>query len=150
MKRYSNPDTIQKTMRVLRDAGVLTADGQVRATASLPNEVHVPEPFKLDQRLKPQTIAEIIARYEAGEPSTAIAAAFNLNKGSVIRLLREAGVTIRNQGLTKVQITEAAQLYQSGLSLAAIGVGLGVDHSTVHRQLLRRDVKMRDTHGRAR
>jgi hypothetical protein len=93
-------------------------------------------------------VAEIVSRYEAGEPSTAIAASHELSKGSVIRLVREAGIPIRNQGLTNDQVAEAAPLYASGLSLAKIGVRLGVDHGTVWRQLRKRGVKMRDTHGK--
>jgi IS30 family transposase len=57
-------------------------------------------------------------------------------------------VKIRNQGLTDHQILEAAMLYRAGLSLASIGVHLGVDHGTVWRQLRKRGVKIRDTHGR--
>jgi transposase-like protein len=128
MRRYSNLDTVQKTLRMLQSAGLIS-----------PN-----------QRLKPATMAEIVAKYEAGEPSTAIAVSYGLSKGSVIRLLREAGVSIRNQGLTDDHITEAAQLYESGLSLAKIGARFGVDHGTVWRALKKRDVTMRDTHGRTR
>ena len=75
------------------------------------------EPCKLGQRLKHDVINELVTRYEAGEPSTALAAAFGINKGSVIRVLRDAGITIRNQGLSDDQIAEAARLYTSGLSL---------------------------------
>jgi transposase-like protein len=106
------------------------------------------QPFKLDQRLKPEIVAEIVARYESGEPSTAVAASHGISKASVIRLLREAGVSIRNQGLSDDQIAEAAQHYASGLSLAKIGARFGVDHGTVWRALKKRGVKMRDTHGR--
>ena len=65
-----------------------------------------------------------------------------------IRLLRNADIPIRNQGLTDDQIAEAAQLYTSWKSLAQIGAHLGVDHTTVHRQLIKRGVTMRDTHSR--
>ena len=68
----------------------------------------------------------------------------------MIRLLRDAGITIRNQGLSDDQITKAAQLYDSGLSLAKIGATFNVDHGTVWRQLKKRGVIMRDTHGRDR
>lgn len=149
MQRYSNLDTPSKTLQILRTAGLISPDGRPvdRSDRSV-EKIEPPQPFKLDQRLKPAILAEIVARYEAGEPSTAIAASYGLSKGSVIRLLREAGVLIRNQGLTGGQIAEAAQLYASGLSLAKIGVKFGVDHGTVWRQLTKRGVKMRDTHGR--
>jgi DNA invertase Pin-like site-specific DNA recombinase len=135
---------------MLRDSGALTPNGQVRTMSPPRVEAIPPEPFKLAQRLKPDTVAEIIALYEAGEPSTALAASFNLSKGSVIKILREAGIQIRNQGLTQDQIAKAAQLYRSGYSLAQIAAHLGVDHGTVWRQLRKHGVKMRDTHGQER
>jgi hypothetical protein len=91
-----------------------------------------------------------VARYEAGESSIALGRTFGIGKNSVIRLLRDAGVPIRNQGLSDDQITEPVRLYESGLSLAKIGIQLGVDHGTVRRQLLKHGVKMRDSHGRER
>jgi transposase-like protein len=151
MQRYSNLDILSKTLQVLRTAGLISPDGKPipRSGRSI-EQVELPQPFKLDQRLKPAIVAEIVARYEAGESSTAIAASYGLSKGSVIRLLREAGITIRRQGLTDHQIAEAAQLYDSGLSLAKIGARFDVDHGTVWRQLRKCGVKMRDTHGRER
>lgn len=75
--------------------------------------------------------------------------AFDLSKGSVLKVLREAGVTMRNQGLRCEQIGEAQRLYEdAGWSLARIGEKFGVDHGTVWRQLRKRGVQMRDAHGR--
>jgi hypothetical protein len=113
LRRYSNLDTFQISIKFLEKSLVRTDSGSFRVPSSRP-QTTPPEPFKLDQRLKPETVAEIIARYEAGEPSTAIAAIFNISKGSVIRLLREAGVKIRKQGLTIDQIAEAADMYANG------------------------------------
>jgi hypothetical protein len=62
-------------------------------------------------------VAEIVARYEAGEPSTALAAAFDLSKGSVIRLLREANITIRNQPLTDDHPTWLKLVHTPGADL---------------------------------
>jgi hypothetical protein len=75
---------------------------------------------------------------------------FNLSKGSVLKVLREAGVVMRNQGLSVEQIEEAQRLYEAGWSLARIGAEFGVDHTVVRRQLIRHGVRMRDTHGRDR
>jgi hypothetical protein len=151
MQRYSNLDALSKTLQILRTAGLISPDGKPipRSGRSI-EQLEPAQPFKLDQRLKPEIVAEILARYQAGEPSTAIAASYGLSKGSVIRLLREAGISIRCQGLTDDQVTEAAQLYESGLSLAKIGARFDVDHGTVWRQLKKRGVNMRDTHGRER
>lgn len=108
-------------------------------------------PFKLTQRLTQATVNEIVSRYEAGEPSTALMSAFGLSKGSVLKILRAAGVTMRNQGLSEEQIKEAERLYtENAWSLARIGDKFGVDRTVVRRQLLKRGVRMRDTHGRKR
>jgi DNA invertase Pin-like site-specific DNA recombinase len=151
MQRYSNLYALSKTLRILRTAGLISPDGRpVPRSDRSPEQVELPQPFKLDQRLKPVIVAEIVSRYQAGEPSTAIAASYGLSKSSVIQLLREAGITIRRQGLTDHQVAEAIQLYESGLSLAKIGARFSVDHGTVWRALKKRGVKMRDTHGRDR
>jgi hypothetical protein len=151
MQRYSNLDALSKTLQILRTAGLISPDGRpVPRSDRSTEQIEPAQPFKLDQRLKPEIVAEIVARYEAGEPSTAVAASYELSKGSVIRLLREAGITIRHQGLTDDQIAEAIQLYDSGLSLARIGARFDVDHGPVWRQLKKLGVRMRDTHGRYR
>ncbi|GAC1402501.1 MAG: hypothetical protein NVS4B6_27760 [Mycobacterium sp.] len=151
MQRYSNLDTPSKTLQILFSAGLISPDGgPIPRSDRSTEQIGPAQPFKLDQRLKPAIVAEIVSRYEAGEPSTAIAASHALSKGSVIRLLREADIPIRNQGLTDDQIADAAQLNASGLSLAKIGAQFDVDHGTVWRQLKKVGVRMRDTHGRER
>jgi hypothetical protein len=149
MQRYSNLDVVSKTLQKLHALGLISADGRPIRRSDRPQRAAEPDPpFKLDQRLKPETVTEIVTRYKAGEPSTAIATHFTISKGSVIRLLRDANIPIRNQGLTDDQITEAAALYESGLSLANIGGQLSVDHGTVWRYLKQRGIRMRDSHGR--
>jgi transposase-like protein len=149
LRRYSKLDTFQRSVLILTKSLVRSDNG----TFHVPSPRHQttpPQPFKLSQRLTSATITKIIEHYKARDPSTAIATTLNISKGSVIRLLRDADVSIRNQGLTDDQIAEAVQLYTSGWSLAAIGTHLGVDHGTVWRQLRKRGMKMRDTHGRER
>ena len=151
MQRYSNLDAPSRMLQILHTAGFVSPDGKPNSRSDRSTQQPAPaQPFKLDQRLKPAIVAEIVARYETGEPSTMIAASLDLSKGSVIRLLRDAGIPIRNQGLSDDQIAEAEQFYASGLSLAKIGSRFGVDHGTVWRALKKQGVKMRDTHGRER
>lgn len=151
MRRYSNQDTVAKTLQLLRRSGLISPDGRpVPRSDRSDDEIDQVQPFKLTQRLKPAAVAEIVARYQAGEASTAVAADYGLSKGSVIRLLRDSGVPIRRQGLTDAQITEAAQLYESGVSLAKVGTHFNVDHGTVWHALKKQGVKMRDCHGRPR
>ncbi|MDT5220065.1 MAG: hypothetical protein QOF15_2170, partial [Mycobacterium sp.] len=113
---------MSETLQILRIAGLISRDGSaVRRSDRSRQQSVTPQPFKLAQRLKPGTVAEIVARYEAGEPLTALAGRFGISKTSVIKLLREVDVPIRKQRVIDDQIAEAAQLYESGLSLAKIG-----------------------------
>jgi len=148
MQRYSKLDTVSKTFQFLHRSDHITPDGRAAHRSDRPPEVV--KPFKLDQRLDDQIRAEIVNRYRSGESSSAIGAAYGLNKNSVIKVLRDAGVPIRRQSLTVEQIDDAVRLYEAGKSLAKIGTKLGVDHGTVWRALQKRGVPMRDTHGRER
>lgn len=149
LKRYSNLDTFQNSVKFLEKSLVRSDNGAFQVPSPR-TPITPPEPFKLSQRLQSDVITEIVARYKAGVPSTALAAAFGISKSSIIRLLREAGVKVRKQGLTDEQIDDAVKLYAEGKSLAWIGKRLRVDHGTVWRQLRKRGVRMRDTHGRER
>ncbi len=147
---YSKLDTFQKQIGKLRNFLVADEYGGFRPPTRRQQPVPAVMPFKLSQRLGQETIRQIVARYEAGEPSTALMKKFDLSKGSVLKVLREAGVAMRNQGLSGGQIDEAQRLYEAGWSLARIGEKFDVDHTAVRRQLIRRGVRMRDMHGRER
>lgn len=149
MQRYSNLDTVSKIFRKLCSAGLIFPDGKLICRSDRSPEP-IAQPFKLSQRMDHSTVNQLIKDYESGKSSQELARRYNLNKGSVIKLLRQAGITIRNQGLTDQKVAEATQLYKSGLSLADIGTRFGVDHGTVWRALKKHGVKMRDTHGRER
>lgn len=148
MHRYSNLDALSKLFQKMCADGLINPGG--RAICRSDRSVEVARPFKLDQRLTDGIRAEIITLYRSGEPSAAIGVMHGLNKNSVIKVLRDAGIAIRRQGLTDEQVDDANHLYEAGQSLAKIGAKLGVEAGTVRRALLRYGVKMRDTHGRDR
>jgi Putative ATPase subunit of terminase (gpP-like) len=102
----------------------------------------VRRPFRLEVRLTPGEREEIVAAYQAGAPSTALATTYGLGKGSVLRLLRNAGVAMRNQGLSEADINVAVALYAAGWSLARIAEQYGVNDMTVRAALLKRAVTM--------
>jgi hypothetical protein len=147
---YSKLDTFQKRVKKLRNCLVTDESGGFQPSSHRQQSPSAVPPFRLSQRLGQETIRQIVARYEAGEPSTALMQAFGLSKGSVLEVLRDARVAMRNQGLSDGQIEEAERLYETGWSLARIGGKFGVDHTVVRRQLMLRGVPMRDTHGRER
>jgi hypothetical protein len=66
----------------------------------------------------------------------------------VIGHVNRAGVRRHYPALLSEEIAEAAQLYRSGRSLAAVGGHYGVNASTVRTALLRIGVPMRDSQGR--
>lgn len=89
-----------------------------------------------------------MADYHAGTSTTELATRYGIGKGTVLKVLREAGVELRWPRMTEPEIREATRLYESGLSLADVGKRLGRGYSTVHKALRRHGVKMRDPHGR--
>ena len=109
-----------QTFQILRTAGLILPDGKpIRRSDRSPEQIA--QPFKLSQRLAPSAVNKLIKEYVDGKSSYELAKTYNLNKGSVIKLLRGAGVPIRNQGLTDEQVAEAVRLYETGQSLAKIG-----------------------------
>jgi hypothetical protein len=72
---------------------------------------------------------------------------YGIGKGSVVKVLHEHGVAMRNQGLSPEQIQQAAALYRNGLSLAKIGSQFDVDTTTVWSALKKVGVQMRPRRG---
>jgi hypothetical protein len=116
-----------------------------RSSKSLKPRVHA-----VHRRLSPDTIQQLINDYQAGIPSTQLMVTYNLGKGTVLRLLRDHGVQLRNQRMTPAEVGQAIQLYQAGNSPAAVGAKLGYDHGTIWQALKRTGVLRRDSHGRDR
>ncbi len=102
-----------------------------------------PRRHKLDQRLDAEQIAEIVAGYEAGSHSAELSRRFGVSKTSVIKILREAGVAIRRQGLSDADAARTEHLYLSGLSMAQAAEELDSAASTVCFVLRQRGVRTR-------
>jgi hypothetical protein len=129
---------LQKVQRLLR-----SVDLDRHTAPPLP-----PRPsFKLTQRLSPAVIGQLIIDYEAGRTIDELVPQYTLSHGSVVRLLHEHGVAMRNQGLSAEQIAQAAQLYRSGLSVAKIGKLFEVDGTTAWTALKRAGIQMRPRRG---
>lgn len=89
------------------------------------------------------------ARYEEGATVYELAADFGCNRTTVAARLKKAGIVMRLQPSSKEVVREMVRLYQSGLSLADVGLQVGTSAGTVLRYISDRGVKTRDTHGRA-
>jgi hypothetical protein len=111
-----------------------------------------PRPFtrNVHRRLGPDIIAQLVADYEAGLPTTALTTTYGLSKGSVLQLLRQNGVEVRHQSLTPDQLQEAVGLYEQGWSLAKVGAHFARDASFIHVTFKREGIPRRDSHGRLR
>jgi hypothetical protein len=88
-------------------------------------------PKQRHRRLSRDQTQQLIARYQAGETARQLGEAFNINRKTVCKVLSREGVTPRWRKLTDTDITQAIELYESGLSLACVGHQLGVDSGTI-------------------
>lgn len=110
----------------------------------------VPRIHKIEQRINPSVIARIAADYKAGMTTRELMATYQIGKGTLLRLLRNQGVDIRNQSLTAEQSAEAITLYMEGWSLAKIGRHFRREHTVIRDVLVRAGIPRRDSHGRPR
>jgi len=76
-------------------------------------------------------VDDIVKKYDSGETTQQIGAHFGISKSRVATVLREQGNTIRRQGLTIEEESEAEMLYADGKSLAWLGARYNVSHTTV-------------------
>lgn len=91
----------------------------------------------------PDLIALLRAEYESGRAVRAICKDHGLDRVAVMKHLRASGVKLRRQGLTPEQSVRAAEMYQSGLTLAEVGARFEVAQGTVGRSLRNQDVLLR-------
>lgn len=97
----------------------------------------------LRRKLGDETIVQIVADYRAGIPTTRLVAEHGISKTGVLKLLADAGVSMRRRPLTAGQVREAAELYQSGLSLAIVSKQMKLPLESIRRALIDAGVKMR-------
>ena len=56
---------------------------------------------RLYRRLSPETIAELVAAYEAGESTNSLCRRFGISKGGVLKLLADHNIAMRQQPMTQ-------------------------------------------------
>ena len=86
----------------------------------------------------------MVARYEAGETSTALAAEYSVAKSTILGILRASNVVVRRQSMTSEQVSQAARLYDSGLSLSQVAEQLNVNQETMRVAILNAGVVLRE------
>ncbi|WP_431779122.1 helix-turn-helix domain-containing protein [Microbacterium aurantiacum] len=95
-------------------------------------------------RLNAEQQAAAVTRYSNGETSTALAEEYGVTKSTISRILREARVVVRRQPMTPEQVSEAAQLYEAGLSLSQVPKRLEVNQETMRTAILKAGVVLRE------
>jgi len=87
---------------------------------------------------------QLIKSYEAGATMSQLVKEFGISKGSVCRLVNDAGASRRPNSPSEGQLAEAERLYIEELwSLERIGNHLGFAASTLYRHLIKRGVTIR-------
>ena len=101
-----------------------------------------PEPRRRARQLRTHEAEAVIDRYREVRNIRTVAAELRLSRSTVARILNEHGVDATRR-MTAAQISEAAKLYEQGLSSGVIGKQLGYDNHTILRALRRRGVPIR-------
>jgi DNA-binding NarL/FixJ family response regulator len=99
---------------------------------------------RVQHRLGPGEIAQLVAAYEAGRSLAALGRLFKLHKRTVHAHLARAGVDLRpQQVLTPEQVAEIIELYRDGATLKQLGPKFGVANASVRNYLLKAGVELR-------
>lgn len=135
VSRYSNPASplLARVNRIL-------AMAPEPSTSIKPRDAKA---HKVEQRLRPEVLTELVADYEEGLPTTYLMVKYKLGKGTVLGVLRRSGVELRNQGLPADQLEAAKALYVAGWSLVKIGEQFKCDAETVRKELKLAGLRMR-------
>ena len=101
-----------------------------------------PEPRRRARQLRTHEAEAVVGRYREVRNIRTVAAELQLSRSTVARILSEHGVDATRR-MTTAEISEAAELYEQGLSSGVIGKQLGFDNHTILRALRRRGVPFR-------
>ncbi len=88
-------------------------------------------------------MAELVNAYSSGTSTNQLCKRYQLSKGGVLKILREAGVEMRYQPMTAEEISWAVRLYSEGQSLNAIARRLGKAKGSVWKALRNRGIELR-------
>jgi hypothetical protein len=102
------------------------------------------------RRLSDVQVQKMTTRYLEGATVYELAVEFDICRSKVSERLKVNGVIMRLSSPSDQEVCEMVRLYESGLSLAAVGKRVGASVGTVRRCVLARGVQTRDTHGRVR
>jgi hypothetical protein len=98
------------------------------------------------RRLTPDEVEELLALHATGVMINDLAVLFGISRTTVMSHLDRSGVE-RRAGVIERHLTEAAELYSTGWSLANVGRHFNVDAGTVWRAFRRAGVPTRPRSG---
>lgn len=104
----------------------------------------------LSLRFSPETVAEIVRRYEEGESARSLAETHGVAASALIRLLRENNVVVKKRKVTDAEARRMATEYQAGATMREIEAMFGLSHGAVSRALHRTGVPLRPSAPRKR
>ena len=136
VRRYSKQPHLWRTSKRL--AKLLTS--RMERTEPAPALPHV---HKLRQRLSGGTVAALVQDYRGGASLPELQHKYSLGRGSVQKLLRNAGVRRRRQSLTDAEVAILVQRYEQGLTIREIASEQSLAKTTVQDALSRAEVTRR-------
>lgn len=89
--------------------------------------------YRIADRFSPDELAQLVARYEAGEMSTALARECGIAKSTFLRLLAEHGIDARPRGLTPAKEKEILRLREQGMIIRKIAKEVGCSYDTARK-----------------
>lgn len=92
--------------------------------------------YRLTDRFTPEELDQLVARYKAGETSTALARESGIAKSTFLRLLNERGVGTRPRGLTPAKEGEILRLRKQGMVIREIAKRVGCSYDVARMFLL--------------
>lgn len=142
--RYSNGDDLHKLEAArasIEIQSAATVSRRRKRPSRAKNKTRTPQ--RLERRLPPATIDELIQAYRDGTSTAALAQRYRVSKTAVLDLLTRRHIPRRYQPMTDTDITHAEQLYLTGHSLTACATLTGFPASSINRALHKRGTPMR-------
>lgn len=106
------------------------------------------QPRRIEQRLSPAAVDELINAYRDGTSTAKLATRFGISKTAVLALLNSRDVPRRFQSMPADDIDNVERLYLAGHSLVSCSRLTGFPASTIRDALRERGTPMRTPGGR--
>jgi hypothetical protein len=93
--------------------------------------------MQVQHRARGDEVCELVEAYRAGDSVYVLAVAFAIDRRTVSAILERHGIRRRYNLLDADALAEAAQLYETGWSLARLAEHFGVTAKTVHNAFVK-------------